>query len=101
MAQPNLTVLRHTAWNAKTLESDANGFRRFRCRSDILFDSNGSPHSISPAGIFKRDRLYGLYDIIRRNTGFSADISGLPDGSDTILIQYAVDFIYAALITFK
>ena len=98
MSQTHLTLVGNGAGNTEALQSFADCRSRFTCLTTVLFDGNGSSDRVCPAGIFKTDRLYALYQVVNIQTGILGNLLRLFDGIDSVALQYAVDFINSSFI---
>ena len=57
-------VVGNGAGDTERLKADTDSFSRFGCRFDTFFDSDRRAYRVSPACIFKCDRLYFFDDLL-------------------------------------
>ena len=87
---------------------DAEGLQAetdfLRCVGSCLYtvlNRDCRADDVGPTGIFKTNWLNALYQIVYINPLVIADLLGLFDRSDAVLVQLCIDLVDSSFIAFK
>ena len=101
MAAADLAVFCNRAGNTEGLQANADGFGSVYGSAAVLFDGNGSPDGVGPAGIFKGNGLNILDDLV----GIEAcALANIPAGFYVVyavFLQHAENLIFSSVIAFE
>ena len=93
MAETDLTGIGNGTRDTESLKAFTDGGGRLGCLAAVLLDRDRCAYGVSPACIFKTDRLDALDLVIDIETGILGDLLCFLDGSDSITVQNGVDLI--------
>ena len=101
MAETDLAVLSDGAVEAEALQADADHLCGLCGGLDTGLDCDGGADAVCPADVLKADGLDAGCDLIGVKALCLADLSALFDGSDAVLGEDTIDFVYSSLVIFK
>jgi len=101
MAETDLAVLGHGAGDAEGLEAFADGRCGLRGGLGVLLDGNRTTEGIGPLGVLERDGLNVGRDVIWVEAEVGADLQGVLEIGDAILLAGLGDLVDATLIAFE
>ena len=101
MTETYLAVVGNRSGDAECLQTFADSLCRVGCVYATLLDSDSRAYDVSPLRILEADRLRLLAHLVGIETFLLANRFRILNTVDTILCKHGIDFIYAALVTFK
>ena len=101
VSETDLAILSHRPRQTERLQSLTDGFGCFVCFAASFLDGDCRTRDISPAYIFKADRLNAPGDLIRVDPLILADFLRVLKRSDTVSCKGFVDFFYLSVVIFK
>ena len=101
MTDTDLAVLGDGAVDAEALQTDTDVTSSFLSVLCACLQCDRGAYTVSPAYVLKADRLDALGDLIGIEAGSLADLARFFNRSDTVLSEYAVDFLYTSVVVFK
>ena len=94
-------VVCHGTGDAECLQAFANGFSSVGSVLATFLEGNGSPYDVCPFGVLETDVLGLLAFQIRVDAVRGADGFSLFDGGNAVCVQYFIDLLDTAVLTFK
>ena len=101
VTETDFAVICDGTGNAEGLETFTESLGDFGSNGLTALDGDSRADEVSPAGIFKADRLNVFDALIDVETFVLADLFGFFNGGDSVVVQKLVDLIDTAFIAFK
>ena len=98
MAKAYFTGISNGTGNTESLKSFADCCSCVSCSLTALLNCNCSAYNVSPASIFKADRLDFLNLVIYVKSSVFCDFFSFFKGSDAVAVQYGIDFINTSFL---
>ena len=101
MTDTNLSVVGNRAGDTEGLKTKTDFFSSLSSVLNLFLNSDCAAYNVSPASIFKADRLNALNDVISINACLITDFLSFLNGGDAVLFKLSINLVNSSFKTLE